>query len=106
MIWIVIAALAWIVPGWIACAGELAWWQHRYPTFAEREYRSDLGFCLFLAFFPIVGPIAMCLECGFFQYGFNWRLERPSEREKRLLPEAHPSPIEPFQFWWKEPWRK
>lgn len=50
--------------------GSLAYWQGKYPTIAERDYRQDLGFSMVMSLNPLCW-IIMPFYSGFYEYGFQ-----------------------------------
>ena len=77
MFYALIAAL--IAAGWLGSAAlsygiMFAYFQRKWPTLADEDYRSDMGGTA--GFSLLGGPIALLVSIffsGFCQYGLKWR---------------------------------
>jgi len=70
---IAIVVVAWLLCTLYAHGKMFAYFQDKYPTLAEQDYREDLGFCAGYAL--LFGPVAAVVS--FFSSRFNhygWRL--------------------------------
>lgn len=69
----VLLVLMWLVCAVLAQGVGVAYFQAKYPTLAQEDFRTDLGVCLGMGLFG--GPLALViiyLMSGFAEHGLQW----------------------------------
>jgi hypothetical protein len=71
MFWFLLSVI--YVAGFVLTyGGTLAFFQKSWPNLAQKDYRNDVAFAVFVALTPI-GWLVELFMCGFYKHGFMWR---------------------------------
>jgi len=71
IIWII--CLFWVICGVISYGLDFAYFQRKYPSLAEQDYKRDIRMCIFFAIFGPINLIEIILMRNDYLYGLKFK---------------------------------